>query len=182
MDLRAQHREALQAADDLIRRVTDDDLTRPTPCAAWTLADLLAHMVGQHVGFAAAARDGDAPRSAYAPVPFTPAAGKPRSRTCWTCSRPPTSTRTPWRSSWRHAVADRQARGRTVPRHRRPHLGRRALARRAVPPPHEVAELVARIADGIPDDERRIRTGRGVRAGANRRRQHVGARAGPPRP
>jgi hypothetical protein len=28
-------------------------------------------MVGQHLGFAAAVRDGDAPRTAYLPVPFT---------------------------------------------------------------------------------------------------------------
>ena len=35
------------------------------------MADLLAHEVGQHLGFAAAVRDGDAPESAYAPVPFT---------------------------------------------------------------------------------------------------------------
>ena len=31
------------------------DLARPTPCADWTLADLLAHMTAQHNGFAAAA-------------------------------------------------------------------------------------------------------------------------------
>ncbi len=31
-------------------------------------------MVGQHVGFAAAVRDGDAPPSAYTPVPYTPQA------------------------------------------------------------------------------------------------------------
>jgi uncharacterized protein (TIGR03086 family) len=32
------------------------DLGRPTPCARWTLGDLLAHMTAQHYGFAAAAR------------------------------------------------------------------------------------------------------------------------------
>jgi uncharacterized protein (TIGR03086 family) len=73
-DLRELHRSALDAAGDQIRRVTSQDLSRPTPCAGWTLADLLAHMVGQHLGFAAAVRDGDAPRSAYAPTPFTPEA------------------------------------------------------------------------------------------------------------
>ena len=31
------------------------DLARPTPCAGWTLPDLLAHMTAQHDGFAAAA-------------------------------------------------------------------------------------------------------------------------------
>lgn len=39
----------------LIRRMTPADLARPTPCSAWTLADLLAHMTAQHNGFAAAA-------------------------------------------------------------------------------------------------------------------------------
>ncbi|MER7006500.1 TIGR03086 family metal-binding protein [Dactylosporangium sp. NPDC000555] len=32
------------------------DLALPTPCAGWNLADLLAHMTVQHLGFAAAAR------------------------------------------------------------------------------------------------------------------------------
>jgi uncharacterized protein (TIGR03086 family) len=35
-------------------------MERPTPCAGWTLQDLLAHMVAQHYGFAAASTgDGD---------------------------------------------------------------------------------------------------------------------------
>ena len=46
------------------------DLGNRTPCGDWKLADLLAHMVGQHHGFAAAARDGDAPVEAYAPRSF----------------------------------------------------------------------------------------------------------------
>lgn len=33
-----------------------EDLSRPTPCAGWTVSDLLAHMTVQHRGFAAAAR------------------------------------------------------------------------------------------------------------------------------
>ncbi|MFC8731176.1 TIGR03086 family metal-binding protein [Luteimicrobium sp. NPDC057192] len=40
----------------VVERVAPSDLARPTPCAGWTLADLLAHMVVQHDGFAAAAR------------------------------------------------------------------------------------------------------------------------------
>ena len=71
MDLRPLHTAALADADSLVRRVGDGDLDRPTPCAEWSLGTLLAHMVGQHLGFAAAVRDGDAPRSAYAHVPFT---------------------------------------------------------------------------------------------------------------
>jgi uncharacterized protein (TIGR03086 family) len=72
-DLRPLHRSALHTADELVGRVTAADLGNPTPCGPWTLDDLLAHMVGQHLGFAAAVRDGDAPRTAYAPVPFSPA-------------------------------------------------------------------------------------------------------------
>jgi uncharacterized protein (TIGR03086 family) len=39
----------------LVRKATPGDLLRPTPCSAWNLADLLAHMTAQHRGFAAAA-------------------------------------------------------------------------------------------------------------------------------
>lgn len=46
-----------------------DDLTIPTPCADWDLADLFGHMVGQNLGFAAAVSDGDAPVAAYESVP-----------------------------------------------------------------------------------------------------------------
>jgi uncharacterized protein (TIGR03086 family) len=56
----------------MVAHVTDADLARPTPCVGWMVADLLAHEVGQHVGFAAAVRDGDAPESSYLPVAFTP--------------------------------------------------------------------------------------------------------------
>lgn len=45
------------------------DLTVPTPCADWDLADLFGHMVGQNLGFAAAVADGDAPVAAYESVP-----------------------------------------------------------------------------------------------------------------
>ncbi|MET8521245.1 TIGR03086 family metal-binding protein [Nocardioides sp. NPDC004968] len=45
------------------------DLTAPTPCAGWDLADLFGHMVGQNLGFAAAVTDGDAPVGAYESVP-----------------------------------------------------------------------------------------------------------------
>lgn len=45
------------------------DLTVPTPCAGWDLADLFGHMVGQNLGFAAAVADGDAPAAAYESVP-----------------------------------------------------------------------------------------------------------------
>ncbi|GFE20193.1 TIGR03086 family metal-binding protein [Streptomyces libani] len=53
--LRRLHAQAVRDSVALIRRVTPDDLSRPTPCSAWTLAELLAHMTAQHHGFAAAA-------------------------------------------------------------------------------------------------------------------------------
>lgn len=70
-DLRPLHRAALAAADVQVRRVRRDDPPRPTPCAGWDLADLLAHMIGQHLGFAAAVRSGAAPHEAYTPEPYT---------------------------------------------------------------------------------------------------------------
>jgi uncharacterized protein (TIGR03086 family) len=50
------HRSAVLRTIDLVDTVTPADLDRPTPCAGWNLADLLAHMTAQHRGFAAAAR------------------------------------------------------------------------------------------------------------------------------
>lgn len=50
------HRVAVLATVDTVGTITRDDLARPTPCAGWDLADLLAHMTVQHRGFAAAAR------------------------------------------------------------------------------------------------------------------------------
>ncbi|MGW2414948.1 TIGR03086 family metal-binding protein [Streptomyces tubercidicus] len=54
--LRRLHAQAVRDSVTLIRRVTPGDLSRPTPCSAWALADLLAHMTAQHHGFGAAAR------------------------------------------------------------------------------------------------------------------------------
>ena len=55
-DIRPLHRIAVLASVDVVSLVTPEDLVRATPCAGWTLADLLAHMTVQHRGFAAAAR------------------------------------------------------------------------------------------------------------------------------
>ena len=55
-ELFAHNRTAVRACAAVVSLVRPDDLTRPTPCAEWTLADLLAHMTAQHRGFAAAAR------------------------------------------------------------------------------------------------------------------------------
>jgi uncharacterized protein (TIGR03086 family) len=70
-DLRPLHRRALEIAGGYVGEIDASDLTNPTPCDQWTLADLLAHMIGQHEGFALAVRAGTAAPSAYAPVPFS---------------------------------------------------------------------------------------------------------------
>jgi uncharacterized protein (TIGR03086 family) len=69
-ELRELHAEALTLAAAHIVPLRPADMSRPTPCAGWSLADLLAHMVGQHRGFAAAVRAGDAPAAAFRPVPY----------------------------------------------------------------------------------------------------------------
>ena len=55
-DIRAWDRRAVQRSVELVDTVTAADLTRPTPCGDWTLADLIGHLTAQHRGFAAAAR------------------------------------------------------------------------------------------------------------------------------
>lgn len=58
-DIVALDAQAVRASIDLVAQVTSADLTRPTPCAGWTLDDLLTHMVAQHHGFAAASTGDD---------------------------------------------------------------------------------------------------------------------------
>jgi uncharacterized protein (TIGR03086 family) len=58
--LLALNERAVQASAGLVAQACAADLERPTPCAGWTLRDLLTHMTAQHYGFAAAsAGDGD---------------------------------------------------------------------------------------------------------------------------
>lgn len=61
---------AVRISLDLAHRITPEDFVRPTPCAAWTLGELLAHLTAQHLGFAAAARGrgGEPDRWAVGPV------------------------------------------------------------------------------------------------------------------
>jgi uncharacterized protein (TIGR03086 family) len=54
-DYRDLDARAVRASVEVVSEVTAVDLGRPTPCAEWTLGDLLAHMTVQHNGFAAAA-------------------------------------------------------------------------------------------------------------------------------
>ena len=46
---------AVLASVQIVSQASAADLSRPTPCPDWTLAELLAHMTAQHNGFAAAA-------------------------------------------------------------------------------------------------------------------------------
>ena len=55
-DIRELDRRALKTTQSIVDRVDARWLGRSTPCTEWTLGQLLAHMVGQNHGFAAAAR------------------------------------------------------------------------------------------------------------------------------
>ncbi|WP_378736986.1 TIGR03086 family metal-binding protein [Nocardia brasiliensis] len=60
VDLVALNAQAVRTSIDLVDHATSADLSKPTPCADWTLHGLLTHMIAQHYGFAAASRgDGD---------------------------------------------------------------------------------------------------------------------------
>lgn len=54
IDYRAQHAEALHDLDGIVSWIGPADLARPTPCRGWDLRRLLAHLAGQHHGFAVA--------------------------------------------------------------------------------------------------------------------------------
>jgi Mycothiol maleylpyruvate isomerase N-terminal domain len=69
---------AVRASIELVDRVTPADLNRPTPCAAWTLYGLLAHMATQHHGFAAAAEGHDGPEPWKLRIPGADLAGSYR--------------------------------------------------------------------------------------------------------
>ena len=55
-EIRDGDRRAVRRSVELVDTVTASDLTRPTPCGDWTLAELIGHLTAQHRGFAAAAR------------------------------------------------------------------------------------------------------------------------------
>lgn len=59
------YERSLADAVTIIRQVSADALSRPTPCSDWNLRQLLTHMVGQNDGFVMAVAEGDAPVSAY---------------------------------------------------------------------------------------------------------------------
>ncbi len=71
LDIRELDRRAVDYSIDLVARLTPADLDRPTPCAAWNLRDLLAHMTAQHHGFAAAAQHRGGDPDAWLERPLT---------------------------------------------------------------------------------------------------------------
>jgi uncharacterized protein (TIGR03086 family) len=71
-DLRPFHRRAAEATIAVVSQVDGHDLDRPTPCAGWTLADLLAHMTVQNHGFATAAEGGGADLAIWEVKPLGP--------------------------------------------------------------------------------------------------------------
>lgn len=66
-DIRPLHRRAVLASVDVVSAVTAHDLSKPTPCVGWSLADLLTHMTVQHCGFVAAARGRGADPAVWQP-------------------------------------------------------------------------------------------------------------------
>jgi uncharacterized protein (TIGR03086 family) len=63
-------RRAVEASARVVSQAGPGDLGRATPCAGWTLRDLLEHMIIQHYGFAAASRGAGAdPASWRRPPP-----------------------------------------------------------------------------------------------------------------
>ena len=60
---------AVRTSVALVKQLTPADLARPTPCAGWNLAGLLAHMTAQHHGFAAGST-GDGDLAPWQPKPL----------------------------------------------------------------------------------------------------------------
>ncbi|MER6120644.1 TIGR03086 family metal-binding protein [Streptomyces sp. NPDC001743] len=67
MDIRKLDRDAVLETVRILERADPRDWDRPTPCADWTLGQLVAHMAGQHHGFAAAAAGNGGDLSAWRP-------------------------------------------------------------------------------------------------------------------
>lgn len=63
------HRSVMETAIKVVEQVRPDQLGLRTPCAAWDLGQLLAHMTGQNHGFAAVARGERTDASVFADRP-----------------------------------------------------------------------------------------------------------------
>jgi uncharacterized protein (TIGR03086 family) len=83
IDYRREHAEALHDLDGLVSWVGLADLGRPTPCDGWDLRQLLAHLTGQHHGFAGAILGEAVTQADFADRPI---AGDDWRTTTWTPS------------------------------------------------------------------------------------------------
>ncbi|MGW0554004.1 TIGR03086 family metal-binding protein [Streptomyces sp. NPDC002926] len=63
------HRRVMEVTTAVVNTVGSGRLALPTPCAAWNLGQLLAHMTGQNHGFAAVARGEKEDASVFADRP-----------------------------------------------------------------------------------------------------------------
>ncbi|MEU9043120.1 MULTISPECIES: TIGR03086 family metal-binding protein [unclassified Kitasatospora] len=70
MKLVELHAQSMELAADVVDAVRPEHLDLPTPCADWTLRQLLEHCVGQHQGFAAAARGAGPDLALFADAPL----------------------------------------------------------------------------------------------------------------
>lgn len=70
-DLLDLHQRAVAGCAAVVTAAAAGQLDWPTPCSEWSLGDLLAHMIGHNVGFAAAAL-GSSDAGAFADVRLAP--------------------------------------------------------------------------------------------------------------
>jgi len=59
------HERAMRHSVLIVSQIDDDRWDAPTPCAGWTVRDLLTHMTTENRGFAAAARGETSARDAW---------------------------------------------------------------------------------------------------------------------
>lgn len=69
-EIRVLNRRVLEVSVAVVSGIKPDQLGSPTPCSEWDLRALLEHMIGQHYGFAAAARGEETDRSIWEPRPL----------------------------------------------------------------------------------------------------------------
>src|SRR5256885_15572129 len=67
-ELLAAAAAATRGTAEVVARIAESDLSRATPCAAWNLRELLAHLTAQHRGFAAAAAGHGGDADVWRPV------------------------------------------------------------------------------------------------------------------
>ncbi|MEV6973458.1 TIGR03086 family metal-binding protein [Kitasatospora sp. NPDC093806] len=69
MNLVELHGRSLELAAGVVGTVQPEQLVLPTPCAGWSLRRLLEHLVGQQLGFTAAARGAGPDLACWRDVP-----------------------------------------------------------------------------------------------------------------